>query len=189
MEDYRQTIISQYANSRSIDALLKAGNAWIDPSADIDRFYNLVWNVDTAIGYGLDVWGRIVGVGRVLAIGGTKYFGFNEATNISADPFGQSPFYSGQSLTQNFILDDDGFRTLILAKAAANICDGSIPAVNRVLLMLFAGRGNVYVSDDGNMHMTYTFRFNPTPVEVAIIVQSGVLPKPSGVTATMTIIP
>lgn len=185
MENVDRTILSQYGQSPTLTTLIEAANQWLDPGADIDNFYNLLWNVDTAVGYGLDVWGRIVGVGRNLNVAATKYLGFDEATNVSADPFNQSPFYSGQTLTSAVLLADDGFRTLILAKALANICDGSIKAINQVLLNLFPGRGNVYVADGGDMTLTYTFTFTPTPAEVAIIVQSGVLPKPSGVSASM----
>lgn len=184
MINYQNTIISQYGTSPTLNALIGAFNQWIDPTIDIDDFYQRIWNLDTAEGYGLDVWGRIVGVGRVLQVAATKYFGFDEATNISADPFNTSPFYSGQQINNNFILSDDGFRTLIIAKALSNICDGSIPAINQVLLTLFPGRGNVYVANGRNMTMIYTFTFAPTPVEAAIVSQSGVLPLPAGVSVT-----
>lgn len=38
------------------------------------------------------------------------------------------------------------------------------------------------------MTMSYTFDFQPTPVEMAIIQQSGVLPKPTGVSAYVNIL-
>jgi len=187
MQHVERTIISQYDTAPSLVTLIEAFNQWIDPAADIEAFYNLVWNVDTAVGYGLDVWGRIVGVGRNLNVAATKYFGFDEAGTVSADPFGQSPFYSGQRLTDAILLDDAGFRSLILAKALANICDGSIPGLNQLLINLFPGRGNVYVTDGGDMTMTYTFTFPLSPVELAIVSQSGVLPKPTGVLASVVI--
>ncbi len=190
MQDYLPTIVSQYANSTSILQLIDSFNQWIDPSANIDDFYNNLWNIDTAVGYGLDVWGRIVGVSRVLQVAaGGKYFGFDEATNLSADPFNTSPFYSGQQINNNFVLADNGFRTLILAKALANICNGSIPAINQILLSLFPGRGNCYIVDGLNMTMTYTFTFTPTSVELAIISQSGVLPRMTGVTSIVATLP
>lgn len=189
MKDYRLTIISEYATSPAISSLIRSFNDWIDPEADLDDFYNLVWDVQTAVGWGLDVWGRIVGVGRVLQITSTgKFFGFNEATNISADPFNASPFYSGQQTTSNFILADDGFRVLVFAKALANICDGSIPAINQILMTLFPDRGNCYVVDGMDMTMTYTFEFPLTPVEAAIVAQSGILPRSTGVSSTLTVI-
>jgi hypothetical protein len=187
MDNVAQTIISQYSTAPTLNRLISNFNDYIDPSADIDAFVSLIWDVDTAVGYGLDLWGRIVGVGRVLQVSSTpKFFGFNEASNVSADPFNTSPFYSGQQISSNFILADDGFRVLIFAKALANICDGSIPAINQILLTLFPGRGNCYIADGLNMTQTYTFSFHLTPVEAAIVSQSGILPRSTGVSSTMT---
>jgi hypothetical protein len=185
MLDVDQTIISQYSSSPTLVSLIHSFNDWIDPSSDIEAFYDLIWNIDTAQGYGLDVWGRIVGVNRVLNVAAGAYFGFTGPSGTSGDPFGQSPLYSGQPTTGNFALSDDGFRTLILAKAAANICDGSIPSINQILLTLFPGRGNCYVVDNNDMTMVYHFEFILTPVEAAIVQQSGVLPRPVGVFASV----
>lgn len=188
MENYRKTIIWQYDQSPTINALLDAFNQWIDPTANLDQFYNLIWNVDTATGYGLDVWGRIVGVGRVLQVIVTgKFLGFAQQGNISVTSWGHGPWYSGQQINNNFILADSGFRTLIYAKALANICDGSIPAINKILLTLFPNRGNCYVDDGLDMTLTYTFNFALTPVEAAIVEQSGILPRSSGSLVNYTI--
>ena len=154
---------------------------YIDQTQNFSEFYDNIFNVDTAIGYGLDVWGAIVGVGRVLNVANTKYFGFSEQGAATVDPFGQSPFWSGENLTSNFTLSDPAYRTLIFAKALANICDGSIPALNQLLINLFPNRGNAYVTDGNNLTMTYTFDFALTPVEAAIVVASGVLPNTAGV--------
>jgi len=185
--DVWKTIISQYANSPTLTALIERMQDWTDQTANIDNFFDLVMNVYTAQGYGLDVWGRIVAVNRVLSIGaGPKYWGFDEGGTLDYEPFNQEgPFYSGQKLTQNWILADSGFRVLILAKAFSNICDGSIPSINRLMQMLFGKSGKCYVIDNRDMTMVYKFEFNPTPVQVAILEQSGVFPRPTGVSATI----
>lgn len=183
--NYWLTVLSQYANSPILTKLVSNFFQYLDQTANFDEFFDLIWNVDTAEGYGLDVWGRIVGVTRVLTVAsGPKFFGFGEAGTISADPFGQSPFFSGQGqLTSSFSLSDDAFRTLILAKALSNISDGSIPSINALLRSLFTGRGDVFVLDNNNMTLTYRFHFILSSVELAIVSQSGVLPKPTGVQA------
>lgn len=38
------------------------------------------------------------------------------------------------------------------------------------------------------MTMTYTFTFALTPVELAIVLNSGVLPKPTGVAASVVLL-
>lgn len=180
-----ETVISQYANSPTLLQLIANMDAYLDQTQNIDAFFDLIWNVDTAQGYGLDVWGRIVGVGRILQVSSAFYFGFTEA-GIEARPFNQAPFYIGAPLTSNYALTDTAYRTLILAKALANICDGSIPAINQILLNLFPGRGDCYVVDNQDMTMVYAFEFALTPVEAAIVTQSGVLPRPTGVSYTVT---
>lgn len=185
MENWRETIISQYATSPTLVQLIENYNGYISPDADLDAFYALVWNIDTAVGWGLDVWGRIVGVGRVVSVPGATgdWLGFEEATD--AQPFNQAPFYTGGPDTDNYLLTDSAYRVLILAKALANISDGSIASINQILLALFPGRGNAYCTDGLNMTMTYTFSFALTPVELAIVSQTGVLPRPAGVSATV----
>lgn len=200
--DWEATIISQFANSPTLNLWIESLADNIDPTTNFDAFYNFVWNIDTAKGHGLDVWGRILGVGRTLEIGAATYFGFTGVTgrtNASGDSFGggpvtpaTSPFYSGGAVTNNFELSDPGYRILLLAKALLNITDCSIPAINQILINLFlapvSGRtGNAYCTDGQDMTMTYTFDITPalTPVERAIVFQSGVLPRPSGVAATV----
>jgi len=159
----------------------------LDQTANFSGLFDLIWNVDSAEGVGLDVWGRIVGVNRVLTVSSAKFFGFEEQSPTVDDfgPGGVSPFYSGQSASSNFALTDEAYRQLIFAKALANICDGSILAINQILLSLFGNSGVCYVTDNQDMTMTYTFLFFLNPVQEAIISQSGVLPKPVGVAANI----
>lgn len=178
--DIWSTVISQYANSPTLTALITDFDAYIDQTADLEAFFDLIWNVDTAVGYGLDVWGRIVNVSRTINLGiQGAFFGFQEAGD--AEGFNQEPFFSTSPITVNFDLADDAYRTLIFTKALANISDGSIPSINQMLLNLFPGRGNCYVIDNGDMTMVFRFEFGLSPVELAILGQSGVLPKPTGV--------
>ena len=194
--------------------LLSAINAWLSPDSSIELFYDTIMNIETAEGYGLDVWGRIVNIPRIVTLTGFGYFGFGEAgdrVGFGLGPFGD--FY--QTSSSNFSLQDPQYRQLILAKAAYNITNGSVPAINTILMnYLFPGRGNCWVTDGGNvpsfafgfgeagdrlpfgsgpfgdllpavpknMTLTYVFTFPMKPVEVAIV-QSGVLPKPTGVKA------
>ena len=189
MLNLEQTIISQYGNSPVLLRLIQNMNEYLDPRANFDGFYACIWNVETAFGYGLDVWGRIVNVSRVVQVQtGEIGFGFKEATTASAAPFNQGVFYAGAPVTTSYALSDDAYRTLIYAKALSNISNGSIPALNAILLKLFPGRGNCYVTDGGDMTMTYTFHFALTPVEQAIVAQSNVLAKPAGIVATVVII-
>lgn len=186
--DPLSTVISQYQASPTLMQLIANMAEYVDPSANLDAFYSDMWNVQTATGYGLDVWGRIVGVTRVVNVpGSVPYLGFDQALP-GVLPFNFGIFYSGSApATTNYQLTDVAFRTLILAKALANICNGSIPAMNQILINLFSGKGygNVYVTDGLNMTMTIVFTNTPSAVDLAIISQSGVFPRPAGVALTV----
>jgi hypothetical protein len=178
--DFSVTALAQYANSPTLQALMADFSAWIDPTLDFDNFYDYVWNVDTAQGFGLDIWGRIVGVGRIYPVSTAIYLEFEEAGDGAA--LNEGIFYTGSSATVNVALSDDAYRRLILAKAMANITDGSIPAINQLLRNMFPGRGNAYVIDSADMTMIYKFEFALTPVDLTIVANSGVLPQPAGIT-------
>lgn len=186
MENVEQTIISQYANSATIVALIYNMNEWIDPTTNFDEFYDFVWNVETAQGFGLDIWGRIVNISRTLELAGEPdFFGFNEA-DPGAFPFNEQPFYDGVApATTSYVLGDDAYRQLILVKALANISATTAPAINQILQNLFAGSGRCYVIDDGNMQMRYVFEFLLTPYQFAIMATSGALPHGAGVTVSL----
>ena len=184
-----ETLASQYANSPVLLQLLQDMDEFISPSVNLDAFFNQIWNVQTASGYGLDVWGRIVGVNRVVHITtGQLYFGFAEAADVpltNAQPFDQAPFFDGSVVNDNYSLSDSAFRQLIFVKALSNITDCSIPSINQILRNLFGQLGDAYCTDLGNMQMTYTFNFVISPVDYAIITESGAMPKPAGVYATV----
>jgi len=186
MIDVERTIISQYGNSPTILQLVQNMNAYLDPRADFDAFFDYVWNVDTAQGFGLDIWGRIVNISRELQIPNAPvYFGFKDALPGSY-PFDEAPFYDGTPpATQTYKLADDAYRKLILTKALANIASSNAPSLNQLLQNMFADRGRCYVNDLGGMQFRYTFEFDLTLQEYAIVTQSGALPRPAGVNAIL----
>jgi hypothetical protein len=181
MQSVEQTIISQYANSPTLAQLVRDMDAYIDPRADFDAFYETVWNVQTAQGFGLDIWGRIVGVSRHIHYpsGELNWLGFKEGTG---QPFGQQPFrHDYVGLENIFTLADNAYRTLILVKAMANISACTAPSINQMLQNLFAGRGRCYALDLGEMEMSYVFEFDLQPYELVIMTNSGVFPHPAAV--------
>lgn len=181
------TIISQYANSPVLDALIDFMSQDINPDADIDAFYDYVWNVATAQGFGLDIWGRIVGVGRDLNIPGTVVnFGFSEGAGYY--PFDEQPFYNGPPATSVYTLGDEAYRTLILVKALSNISNVTASSLNNLLQVLFAGRGRCYVVDTGAMQIRYVFEFILQPYEQSIFTNSNAIARPAGVGASLLIV-
>lgn len=151
MNNWSQTLISRFADKPIIVSLISSFDAAMDPSANIEAFLTYIWNVKTAVGNGLNIWGKIVGIPRTIP--------------------GSPPITLG----------DPDYQTLILVKAAANIGNVTIPTLNRLVTMIFAGFGIVFVQDNLNMTLTYVFNFPPTSAQIAIIQNSGAMPRPAGV--------
>jgi hypothetical protein len=155
-----------------------------------DELFDVVWNVDTAQGFGLDIWGRIVVIGRQLLIPvDAEYFGFDTGAPQSWSPFNVEAFYTGPGETQTFILADDAYRVLILAKALSNISATNSMALNQVLQQLFPGRGRAWVNDLGGMSMRFVFEFPLEPWELAVLTNGNVIPRPAGVGAYVLVVP
>jgi hypothetical protein len=103
-------ILSQYAASPAMNSILRAFRKEMSPRGDCLLFFENIFNVDTAKGIGLDIWGRIVAIGRTIE-----------------DPL------TGYSLT----LDDERYRRLILYKALSNINQSTIPALSTLINILY----------------------------------------------------
>lgn len=188
MSDYSKTVMKQYANSPAILALLESFDQWVDLSKFTDDFLFNIWDIETAAGFGLDIWGRILGRSRYLQIqqvpGDNFGFNINTGTGTQWKPWGQAPFFNGQAAGNvSFALQDDAYRQLLLVKAASNIASCDVPAINALMRGMFGNRGQTYVGYDPNtpMHIGYHFEFFPTAVERAII-ESGLFPQPAGTT-------
>ena len=185
MNDVSQTIISQYANSPVLLALIANMNAYVDPQANLWNFYNQIWNINSATGYGLDVWGRIVGVPRIInmpvqAFGPQNLFYFKESgVGTPFAPGGAAPFYGGSNINTTYRLSDAIYRMLILVKALANITVCSAPAYNQMVQNLF-GPYSCFTSDLGSMAMQLNF-VNLSQFNYYLLVNSHCLPRPAGV--------
>lgn len=239
MQNWNETLLSQYFDSPTIYGLLNSYNDAVEASEDILKLYANIWDVNTAVGSGLDIWGEIVNVSRYLqVVAAQNTFGFDEAflsgyEDVGPQPFGQAPFYSSTPVTSTYYLSDDVYRRLIMVKAAMNISNLSTPNINKFLQYFFGTSidgspyGVAYVIDGQipgspnylgfeeaylsgfattgpqpfgqaafnsfgnalsglNMSITYHFDFIPNAWQLAIVENSGVFPRPAGVSINVT---
>lgn len=138
--DINKTIQSQYSDSPHLKLLVNSFWDCLNPEADIESIYNNMINIDTAIGVGLDVWGRIVAIGReyVSTDTTTPYWGYNPPTGVTNERmrnFGNAPFY--KPINSTIRLTDTAYRTYILIKAMINIGDATLASLNKMLKIMF----------------------------------------------------
>ncbi|EPV5843358.1 DUF2612 domain-containing protein [Escherichia coli] len=182
---WKDTILTQYSASAKLLSIIDTFNQAVSLDDFTDEFITRVWDLTTCETYGLNVWGKIVGVSRyITAPIESSSFGFSEADDSDPDypaPFNESPFFGGTQETTNVRLGNDAYRTLIFCKAFTNISIATIPEINRFLRMLFYQRGRAYCVNYRDMTMGMTFEFELAPYEESILTNYDVTPIPSGV--------
>lgn len=178
-----QTIMSQYANSPRLMSIITSLWEAIDPQQFTDDFYTLVMDIPNANSYGLDIWGRIVGIGRTVnsVNPSGQYFGFIDGFY----PFNEQPFSAPGSGTDTWELGNDAYRELILLKALSNIVYATAPNINALLRAMFSGP--CYCLLTGPMQMRYVFEFELSSYQHFLVYNSGILPRPSGVDLSIII--
>ena len=179
--DALEPVQSQYAASPRIIALLVKKAALLDPGKDLMLWYDGIFNPRSAQGVGLDIWGRIVGIGRKLWVENTEFFGY---AGQNLQPFDQAPFWIKSLASGQVDLSDEAFRFLIFYKAMANIGESTMAAVNSMLSALFEadhGPGACYVLETAPMEIRAVFTFYLSGFELALLRQYGLLDRPAGV--------
>lgn len=142
--EFMPFIQSQYSASTRIISILESCREHILPDADIVSFFDNIFNIQTASGIGLDIWGNIIGVSRFV------------------------PDY--QDSTTIYTLTDEQYRTVLFYKAGANIMDSTLYSLNYLLKKLypdyrcFVRNSNNYVNDDGRYYDS-----NPMEIEYVFI--------------------
>lgn len=153
-----ETIQSQYAASKHIVSVMKGFDDLIDPRDPILRFYRDFYNIYTANTEGLNNWGRILVMDRMVE---------DETTGFSVE------------------LDDENYRMLLLYKAAANIGSSDIPTMTRLFAILMNVMGEsgapAYVLEAGKMMIRYVSEEFMSPLQMAMFKKAGILTKGAGV--------
>ena len=171
------TILSQYSASPRILALARGFALRLDPAPDIDTFFENIFDIETARGWGLDNWGRILGVPRGVQVATVDWFGYYGS---GLQPWNQAPWFNPQQATNNYPLTDEAYRKLLMYKAAANIGSADSATINRLLKQIFPDTFD-HIVDNGNMSIRAVFNDYLQPVEIGILNTYGALNKGAGV--------
>lgn len=173
-------MISQYANSPKFLSLVNGLKSQFDNATLISDWYRIVYNIKTATGFGLDIWGLILNRGRDFTYidpdtSAATYIYLKGAQTIDGTPFTAAQI-------------EDTYRTILLLKAMGNITNASIRSLNDMLQFYFQDRGRMYVYEYNTMEIRYVFEFYCNKLEKSIF-KSDVMPKPTGVGTSFEYIP
>ncbi|MBR2526604.1 DUF2612 domain-containing protein [bacterium] len=156
--DLTKHIFWQYNNAPAINSLINTKQNWFNKNQT--EFWNdwvkNVLNITTANDYGLSIWGALLQVPRVY--------------NVEGDDI---------TLTTN------QYRTVLLARLKLLHTRATVPEINKLLKFLFGQYGKAYVVDNFDMTITYRFNFNLSALQLAVLQNVTLLPRPAGVQAVI----
>lgn len=173
-------MISQYANSPKFVSLVSGLTGIFSNAKTLQDWYNVVFNLKTASGYGLDIWGTILNQGRLFYYTDPDS-GVQESVYLKG-----AQTVDGVSYTEEQI--EEIYRQVLFLKAMANITNATLASLNQMLQFYYQGRGRAYVYEYDTMEIRYVFEFYVNKLEKAIFT-SEIMPKPTGVLASFEYIP
>jgi len=152
--DFEKHIFWQYNDAENLKKLVSQKQDWYKTNQE-DFWTNWVQNVLTissANDYGLAIWGNLLQTPRTWLVNG-----------------------------ENVTLTTQQYRTLLIARLRLLSIKGTVEEINEILNFLFSQYGRAYVIDNQDMTITYKFNFNLTDLQLEILRNLTLLPRPAGV--------
>lgn len=152
--DFEKHVFWQYNNSPNINSLVNQKQDWYteNQSQFWDDWIKNVLTLSTANDYGLAIWGNLLQTPRTWKING-----------------------------ENVTLTTQQYRTLLIARLRLLSIRGTVEEINGLLNFLFKDSGKAWVIDNYNMTITYRFNFRVTDLQLEILRNLTLLPRPAGV--------
>lgn len=185
LDTLNPTVQSQYSASTAIRWLCQYDRQFLCTLDERCLFFTWEFNPRSAIGYGLDVWGRIVGITRDYEEINGDWLGFKGSM---LKGFNQAPFWCGDRSYIAKKMDDEPFRALIFLKAAANISTADAAALNLLLQRALPGK-ELYVLDLGRMMIRLVVREEIPIFWQSIFERYGLFAKGAGVGVELLYMP
>lgn len=158
---YLKLITSEYAQKTKYNSYVKTFLDMLSPNVDNYNDFNVLFNLDSAVGDQLDKLGALVGIGRELPIDDSRV---------------------------PSVLTDELYRTVIKAKIYKNHWNGTREGLETILRSVFADLP-YEIADAQDMSYTVLI-INPTISDayLGLLMNGYILPKPAGVRVNYTVL-
>lgn len=185
-DDYKRSlalslVINQLSESPNYKAIINAIARTYDDQ-DLVLKYLGTLDVNTSTGVWLDLIGSIVGQPRKVDIElQYAYWGYNDLDPSSGGYLDDSVYWhTGTPSSESNLLGDDEYRRVIIARAAKNAGDTSIPAITATMQQVI-GEDEVYAYNSGNATITLLFEGDISNNMLALIRNGDIVPLAAGV--------
>lgn len=182
---YLQLLTSEHRGRPQFSAVVQAITAAFVDNVDLTWTLLDKFDLDQATGAQLDAIGLWIGMFRGVAVPITGvYFAWDDTAATGWDNgYWQGPFDPSTGIEK---LDDATFRTLMKAKIAANVWDGTFASMQSFWDYVF-GAGVVTVQDNQDMTITLIYDSLALNTVTKSLLTQGRFPlKPAGVRITYT---
>lgn len=182
-------LLTQYRETLNLIGYLNAVLTEADTLEEVYQDLLLTRAIDEASDTTLDIIGSIVGQSRFIeALDDILAFGFLGSTNSGtfgtlAVPATGAEWLSLFGGSSGVILSDEDYRVYIRARIARNHSKGTINDIIQAVLFVATGATSVVIVE-GVAAFTLEIIGPVDPNTESILLNSGILPKPAGVTLT-----
>lgn len=187
MAVYTNSTYIQFEQATNLNNLLSGLAPYL--TINEDTFYNDFFNINTCIGDGLDNWGKLLNVPRVIYTPDLiECFGFDTGeTPTPLDTgypqnFDNGNFWGGQMVANT--LTDDQYRLLLRLKYFSLNTNASLGALNYCMNIIVQLINPIYkakFSEIGLMELTLEVNFYFNDLQYAIFSNKAFMPIPLGV--------
>lgn len=162
-------MISQYANSPRFVKLVEGMRSQFNNAQTIEDWFNVVYNLKTAEGYGLDIWGIILNRSR--------YITYNDNGTEKTVYLKGAKTVDGIDYTEEQI--ENLYRSVLFLTLMSYITNATMNSLSLLLRDFFKERGICYIVEYNPMEIRIVFDFYLNGLESVIF--PVVMPKPTGV--------
>lgn len=164
---------------------------------DVLEFQNTYFDINTCNSSGLDNWGRILDLSRVIqiSIATDGVFGFDEDNYPIPETgypqnfdngFFYNPDYADETIP--YSMNDYEYRAALKFRYLALTTNLSVQSINRIMNFLLQEFNSDYkciVTQTAIMQLTYKFNFSLTLWQLSLFRNRNILPVPAGVTTIL----
>lgn len=189
IDTYLNRVPAQHREKPKFRATLEASLSPFVQLGNLMESVPSLYDVDSAIGFQLDVVGEWVGITRVInsTIEGV-YFSLDDTADVGFDSgVWRGPYDPISGIVS---LDDDTYRTLIKLKILANMWDGTTEKAYSSWQSVFNGEQGIIIEDHQDMSITIGITgLDMTPAQKGLFSKQISPFKPAGVRISTYFVP
>ena len=194
--DLLRVVLWQYSDAQNLQEIINRKQQWYNRnySQFWQDWFRDVFDLKTANDFGLSVWAKILDfpISVETTESPTDFPAWGFSDTVGADDSPISNFSNGNFATPGDELEGlttEQKRFILRLRFYSLFSDLTVTSINAALQDVFGDENYVYVLDNNDMTITYVFSVIPDSKTLFLIENFDLLPRPSGVSYDVRIVP